>query len=117
MSFLLFFLHYSKKCCNFAAQTKVCRHNKKRLLRGPHNFKQWGVLSACFGVMKSGKFEIAQNKKVPRFMYIYTNGAFGADVPQALFKTDAQWDISEQESYEKVSFSFIDFCCPYRNIM
>ena len=32
------------------------RHNKKRLLRDPRNFKQWGVLSACFGITKSGKF-------------------------------------------------------------
>ena len=39
-------------------------------------------IGACFGFLKSGKFEIAQNKKVPRFFYIYTNGAFGANCPQ-----------------------------------
>ena len=42
---------------------KVCRHIKKRLLRGPHNFKQWGVLSACFGTLKSCKISPAQSKK------------------------------------------------------
>ena len=36
---------------------------KKRLLRGPHNFKQWGVLSACFGYQKTGNFRQPKTRR------------------------------------------------------
>ena len=57
-------LHIRKFCCTFAATNeKFADIIKKRLLWGPHNFKQWGVLSACFGTMKSCKISPAQNKR------------------------------------------------------
>ena len=50
-----------------------------------------------------------KQKEVPRFFYIYTKGAFGANFPQALFKTDAQWDISEQKIMKKILFLSLMF--------
>ena len=60
--------------CN--RKPKVCRHIKKRLLRGPHNFKQWGVFSACFGNLKTGNFHPIQSKKA-------VNARWDMDYPAA----------------------------------
>ena len=52
---------------------KVCRHNLKAFTIGPHYFMQWGILSACFGVSKSGKFQLnprQESSKRPWDMYI-----------------------------------------------
>ena len=52
------------------SQTKSLQtYYKKRLL-------------ALVLVIRKLEIFVSPNKKVPRFFYIYTNGAFGADVPQ-----------------------------------
>ena len=60
----------SKKCSNFAvANQKFADIIKKRLL-------------ALVLAVRELEIFANPNKKVPRFLCIYTNGAFGADVPQ-----------------------------------
>ena len=46
------------------------------------NISAWVfIVYSCVKVFQYLKSENKQ-KEVPRFFYIYTNGAFGADVPQ-----------------------------------
>ena len=69
--FFTLLLLNSKKCSNFAvANESLQTYYKKRLL-------------ALILVWFTRATELRINKgKVPRFLCIYTNGAFGADVPR-----------------------------------
>ena len=80
----------------------------------------FGVGVACLfllaGYSKTSEWRISKGK-VPRFFVSIPTGGLEPTSPKALFKTDAQWDISEQKSYEKDSFSVINVYCFGYNIL